>query len=114
MSQPPAGTNYPNVAPRYPLIAEASVTDLDTGTQLNCRTCDISASGCYLDTMNPFPGGTRVEVVIRYNGESLSVIGAVPYAQPNMGMGVRFVEVAPEQQARLQRWLAELSGAAPS
>lgn len=96
-------------APRYSLIAEASVVDLASGTQLHCRTYDISASGCYLDTMNPFPGGTRVQVSIRHNGETLETTGVVAYAQPNMGMGVHFEQIHPEQHARLERWLAELS-----
>ncbi len=114
MVQQGAETSYPSVAPRYPLIAEASVTDVDTGTQLHCRTCDISASGCYLDTMNPFSSGTRVQVLIRHKGEIFSAFGSVPYAQPNMGMGLRFERVAADQQARLQQWLAELSGASQS
>jgi len=29
------------------------------------------------------------------------------YVSQGLGMGVVFVEVAPEQQARLDRWLAE-------
>ena len=107
-NQPPGSER--RVAPRYPLIADTVVTDLNTDTHISTRTSDISQSGCYLDTMNPFPGTTPVRVRITHNGQTFEAIGEIPYAQPNMGMGVHFTEVSPDNRALLQKWLAEVGG----
>jgi len=51
-------------AQRHPFIASAEVEDLAVGSRLPTRISDISAGGCYVDTVNPFPDGTGVRVKI--------------------------------------------------
>jgi hypothetical protein len=45
------------VAPRYPLILLAEVTDLLSSTKFTARTSDLSRTGCYIDMLHPLPGG---------------------------------------------------------
>ena len=97
-------------APRHPFIASAEETDLASGARLSARVSELSLKGCYLDTLNPFPEGTQIKLVIFHGGATFTAHATVVYPQPNMGMGVVFSAVQPEQLEVLTRWLAELSG----
>jgi c-di-GMP-binding flagellar brake protein YcgR len=94
-------------APRSQLVLAADVVELPRGARLSARTADISRTGCYIDTLNPLPQGFRVRLRITHHDEVFEAIGRVVYVSSGLGMGVVFVEVAPEHQARLDRWLAE-------
>jgi len=69
------------------------------------RVSELSLNGCYLDMMNPFPKGTLVLVKIAAGDEFFQAKSKVVYAQHNMGAGVGFLEVEPDSQAVLERWL---------
>jgi Ribonuclease G/E len=94
-------------APRSQLVLAADVVDLPRGAKMSARTSDISRTGCYIDTLNPMPQGSRVRLRITHHDEVFEAIGCVVYVSQSLGMGVAFVEVAAEQQARLDLWLAE-------
>jgi len=96
-------------APRHPFIASAEETDLASGTRLSARVSELSLKGCYLDTLNPFPKGTQIRLVIFHGGVTFTAHATVIYPQPNMGMGVVFSSVEPEQLEVLRKWLSELS-----
>ncbi len=102
----PEGTER-RAAPRYPLIFAAEVTEVLSGAKLAARTADVSRTGCYIDTLNPTEPGLEIRVRLTHKDEVFETAGRVVYNSPGMGMGVAFVNVAPEQQARLDRWIAE-------
>src|SRR5712664_2697298 len=95
--------------PRYPFEASAEQIDVNTGTQLSARVSELSLRGCYLDTLNPFPEGTQIRLVIFHGGVTFTVHATVVYPQSNMGMGVVFSAVESEQMEVLTKWLSELS-----
>jgi hypothetical protein len=97
-------------APRYPIIADAEVTEIATETKLGAKTSDLSLGGCFLDTLNPSPEGTEIVVRISRGDTTFTARGRVVFLFPNMGMGVMFTGVPASQQAVLEKWLAELSG----
>jgi hypothetical protein len=88
-------------------VLAADVVELPRGARLSARTADISRTGCYIDTLNPLPQGFRVRLRITHHDEVFEAIGRVVYVSSGLGMGVVFVEVTAEQQARLDLWLAE-------
>jgi hypothetical protein len=51
-------------APRFTFIASAEVLAEAAGMRLAARVSDISASGCYVDTINPLVDGTAVRLKI--------------------------------------------------
>ena len=55
--------------------------------------------------MNPFPTGTMVLVKISAGDSHFEAKSKVIYSQPNMGAGVVFLEVEPNSNAVLERWL---------
>lgn len=98
-------------APRYPIIADAVITEVASNTMLGAKTSDLSAGGCFLDMLNPSPEGTEIEVRISHANTTFIARGRVVFVFPNMGMGVMFMSVEASQQAVLQKWLEELSTA---
>jgi hypothetical protein len=96
-------------APRYPFIAEAVVTEISSDTKLIAKTGDLSIGGCFLDMLNPTPQGTQVRVRISHDGATFTALGSVAFILPNMGMGVTFTSIEQDQQAILQKWIANLS-----
>ena len=98
-------------APRYSLILLAEVTDRLSSAKFTARTSDVSRTGCYLDTLNPLPRGTQVQLRLRNQKELFECGAIVMYVSPGLGMGVQFEEIPAEQLELLDRWLA---GAAKS
>ena len=92
-------------AARHPFIASAEVEDVAVGSRLPSRISDLSAGGCYVDTVNPFPDGTDVRVRIFTDTRRFEARATVAYSHLHLGMGLNFREVAPEHQAILQSWL---------
>ena len=97
-------------APRYPMVLAAQVLELPRGAKLSARSSDISRTGCYIDTLNPSPVGTKVRLRLTHNDEIFEATGRVVYASTSLGMGIAFTEIAPEELIRLDRWLANPEG----
>ena len=93
-------------AVRYPIVASVEVRQRQTRVRVLARTSDLSVTGCYIDTLNPLPGGTEGELQIAHNNETVTVRGTVAYARANMGMGVQFNLMDEYQLKTLQRWIA--------
>jgi c-di-GMP-binding flagellar brake protein YcgR len=95
--------------PRFPIIADAEVTEITSDTKLSAKTSDLSAGGCFLDMLNPSPEGTEIAVRISHADATFTARGKVVFVFPNMGMGVMFTDVPASQQAILQKWLEKLT-----
>jgi len=95
--------------PRYSLTAPAEVTELRSKTVIDGRCTDLSAGGCYVDTLNPFPKGTDVRIRIAQEQRSFLSEATVVFSQSGMGMGLSFATMAPSEQRKLNEWLQELS-----
>lgn len=96
-------------SPRFRFIAETEVTDADNGASLKARTHDLSTGGCFLDTLNPSPKGTEIQVRIVHAGAVFTARGRVVFVVPNMGMGVAFTKLDGNQILVLQEWLSVVS-----
>jgi hypothetical protein len=93
--------------PRYTFIASAELIEEVADVRIATRVSELSLHGCYLDMMNPFPVGTLVLVKISAGDNYFEARAKVVYAQTNMGAGVAFLEVQPDHQPVLERWLDE-------
>jgi PilZ domain len=94
------------LTPRYSFAASAELHEEQSTTNLTARVSELSLQGCYLDMVNPSPVRTIVLIKISSAKESFQAKGKVVYVHPGIGAGVIFVEVSPQSQAILQRWLA--------
>jgi PilZ domain len=97
-------------APRHPFVASAELIEMASEARLTAQTSDLSLTGCYFDTVNPFPVGTRVKLKLAHANASFEAFGTVVHSQPNMGMGVAFTRIEPDYLTVLERWIGALSG----
>lgn len=93
-------------ATRYALIATVVTLELNTGTRMTSQTADVSAVGCYVDTLNPLPVGSTVKLWITHNNETFATIGTVVYAKSNLGMGIEFAATDHLQLGILRKWIS--------
>ncbi|HEX9223374.1 MAG TPA: PilZ domain-containing protein [Candidatus Acidoferrales bacterium] len=105
----PESANEKRGAPRYPLIASADVIEVETGASFSARTSDISRTGCYIDMLNPSPQGTQIRVIIKNSDDVFEATARVVFTVPGLGMGIAFLRVAPQHEAVLTKWIAELA-----
>jgi len=91
--------------PRFAFIAEAEIVGMGT----RARVSELSARGCYIDSINPLPKDTDVRIRISYGCSSCEFSGTVIYTHAGFGMGVVFGELTAEQRSTLDVWLDELA-----
>jgi hypothetical protein len=91
--------------PRFAFIAEAEIE----GMKDCARVSELSARGCYIDSINPLPKETKVRIRIRYGCSNCEFSGTVIYTHAGFGMGVVFGEMTAEQRSTLDVWLDELA-----
>jgi uncharacterized protein (TIGR02266 family) len=90
----------------------------DTMEQLKeALVCSLSPGGLYLTTDKPFDIGSQFFVEIHLPGDGGLIKGQCEVTWVNLseeksypkGMGVSFIEIAPEHRDRLQFYLANIS-----
>jgi hypothetical protein len=67
-------------------------------------TSDLSEAGCYIETMFPFPIGTSLEMSLQLEGTLLAV-GTVVTCDPQVGNGIEFSKMLPEDQEELRAYV---------
>lgn len=95
---------------RYQLTTTAEYVDVESGARGSARSSDISLGGCFLDTTTPHPVGTQLKLRLSKEGRSFESLAKVVCAMPGMGMGLRFLDPAPQARQVVEDWIAELTG----
>jgi hypothetical protein len=95
---------------RHVFTASADVVELASGARFSTRTTDLGPGGCFVDTTNPFPVGSKLHVKLHKGKTSFETSGMVVYSQNGLGMGIAFNDLADERRAALESWLADLAG----
>ena len=93
--------------PRIAFVAVAELTDQQSGGQLTGQVSELSAYGCYVDTLNTLPVGNVVTIKIFAASHCFEAQAKVIYAHQNLGIGLVFQELSLENGALLRRWLVE-------
>jgi hypothetical protein len=92
--------NSPRIKVKVPV--ELHVPDNDI--PLRCATADLSESGCYIESIFPFPIGTIFEMSLQLN-ETILALGTVVTCDPQVGNGIKFTKMLPEDQEELHTYL---------
>jgi PilZ domain-containing protein len=95
--------------PRFPLIADAYLSDLGSGSEFRARVSEISLHGAYVDFLNPFPDGTNIRLRVSRDNGTFETDARIVYNHPGLGLGIFFLNVPPEQRKILETWLEELA-----
>jgi hypothetical protein len=84
------------------------LAEVDSGICLSAHASDVSRTGCYADTLNSIPKGTRVNVAVSRGEDTFESRARDMYVSPGLGMGIQFEEpIEPRQLAVLNRWLEQ-------
>ncbi len=67
-------------------------------------TSDLSLGGCYMETIFPFPLATNLEMKLQLE-DTLLVLGTVVTCDPQVGNGIRFSRILPEDIEELRTFL---------
>ena len=67
-------------------------------------TADLSLTGCYIETIFPWPIGTNLELKLQLGG-TLLVLGTVVTCDPQVGNGIQFNKMLPEDIDELRSFL---------
>jgi hypothetical protein len=84
------------------------LTDLESEKHLAAHITDLNLLGCYVETVTPFPEGTKVRLNISHAGMNFTAIGKVAYSRPNAGMGIAFITIEAKNQELLDLWLENI------
>src|ERR1700733_4555628 len=95
---------------RFPFSAVTEIVDSASATRITARVSDISLTGCYLDVINVFSPGTKIQINIRHGSLHFEATGTVVYSLSGMGMGITFNPVGPDMASVLKRWIAQVRG----
>ena len=73
------------------------------GAAMKTRTADVNGSGCYVETMMPFPVGKIVTITFWLGSEQISTSATVRTCDGGVGMGIEFTGLDQATQGRLQQ-----------
>jgi hypothetical protein len=79
----------------------AEITPAGRKFATSTTTSDISMGGCYIETMFPLPKHTELEITLHI-GEGVLALGRVVTCDPNIGNGVMFTNILPEDHEELR------------
>jgi hypothetical protein len=97
---------------RHKIFFNMEMCDERVHTPIRVRATDISANGCYVETMLPLVAGTILRVEFWMDSEKLSTSGIVRTKDPGVGMGIEFTGLPPGAQKRFQAFLNGLGDSA--
>lgn len=76
----------------------------DNDTPHRCTTSDLSLYGCYIETRFPFPVGAPLELKLQAN-DTLVILGKIVTSDPQVGNGIQFTKMLPEDIEQLRVFL---------
>lgn len=100
MPPPPERRDHARIKVKVPLELHFEGSD----TPFRCATSDLSLIGCYIETMFPFPVGTPLELKLQANA-TLLILGKVVTSDPQVGNGIQFTRMLPEDVEELRAFL---------
>jgi hypothetical protein len=95
----------PHRQQRFPFVAGIQIIALETQAHVAAHTEDLNISGCFVETTNPFIGGTKVGLRISHDGMAFEARGTVAYSLSGKGMGITFTSIEPSSIAIVDGWL---------
>ena len=74
------------------------------GSPIRGATADLSLSGCYIETIFPFPIGTNLHLQLSIE-TTILIVATVVTCDPQVGNGIRFIRMLPEDREALKAFV---------
>src|ERR1700751_411540 len=91
---------------RHCFTAAAGGGEVFSGVRFSPRTHGLGPGGCFVDTTNLFPVGSKLHVRLHKGKTSFETTGTVVYSQHGLGMGIAFSDLPQERRSALESWIA--------
>jgi c-di-GMP-binding flagellar brake protein YcgR len=96
-------------SPRFKVRVPVEIEVEGGAAPIRGATADLSAGGCYIETMFPFPIGATLDLKLQLEN-TLLVAATVVTHDPQVGNGIRFDKMLPEDREELEKFLEAQSG----
>jgi hypothetical protein len=80
---------------------------------LRVKTADLSIGGLYVEMMFTLEVGTKLNVVLWIDDVKVSIGGVVVTRDLQVGNGIEFIDMAPEDRATIEHFLRDAVAAIP-
>ena len=95
-------------ATRVPYVCEVECFGVGN-TAISPRISDLSTSGAFIDSLTELPVGSTLMLKFSLNSTPLKVRAQVVHSMPSIGMGVRFLDLVPDQLALIAGVVCQLT-----
>lgn len=96
--------------PRHKVPFPIEIRDQEgTGSPMRTKSADISARGCYIETMLPLPVGKVLNLVLWLGTERINTPAVIRSCDGGVGMGIEFTGLDEATQERLQRQIEAMA-----
>jgi len=97
--------------PRHRVPFPIEIRDEDgVGSHMNTKSADISARGCYVETMLPLPVGKVLSITFWLDSERVRTAAVVRSCDGGVGMGIEFTGLDDKTRERLQQQIETMAG----
>ena len=108
----------PDPRRRYPRLRWVSAAECQYDGQVDAkplRILDLSVGGLFVEALTPPEPGTLIHLQfsVAEGGDPITVSGQVCYTQSGIGMGIRFLNLKPKDQATIQILIDPLGTESP-
>jgi PilZ domain len=94
---------------RYVCTGGAEFKNVESGFTNWGTLTDVSEAGCYIETMHPLPVRTLLDLHLHARNLDILSRAVVRSSDPNVGMGIEFIQLSPEDKQRLTSLISTLS-----
>jgi hypothetical protein len=93
--------------PRCKVAVQVELYPEGVTAPFRTATCETSLGGCYVETMFTLAVGTMLTVALWLGDEKVVTPGRVATCFPQVGNGIEFTGMAPDDQKKLEQFLSE-------
>ena len=90
--------------PRVKINVPVEIRVEGAASPIRGATSDLSLSGCYVETIFPFPVGTGLDLKLQIDS-ALPIDATVVTCDPQVGNGIKFTKMLPEDRKVLAAFL---------
>src|SRR5260370_9571278 len=99
-----SGVRHRRYSIRYPFAADAEILELQSGSRVSGVTSDLSLGGCFVCARRTLEVGARVRGTRTHEGQQVKMPAVVRGLKPQLGLGLEFLNLAPDSNATLLAW----------
>ena len=93
---------------RITLAADEEMLELQSGNRTSGVTSDLSLAGCFVRARRTMEVGARVHGTLTHEDQQVKMFAVVRVVNPQVGMGLEFLDIDPGSNATLLTWIEYL------